>query len=137
VSPTAVDLHAAVWALLDALPTVTAYDADVPTAPPADSRGRVYPYTVLWPSPGGSPFESSLAGPQGLDWMCQVTVAAGDPTWCLQAVEVVRAALVGAQLAPTAGPLVDETPRSRTIMRDPDVTPLRWFVPLLLGCLTA
>ena len=134
---TAAQLHAAVWAALDALPTVTAYDGDVPTKPPADASGRVYPYAVLWPSPGATPGDGPLGCiSPGVDWLEQVTVAAGTPTWCLQAVDVVRAALVGLQLAPDVSPLVDETPRSRLLSRDDDTTPPRWYVPLQFGCVT-
>lgn len=134
---TAAELHAAVWAALDALTTVTAYDGDVPTKPPADTSGRVYPYAVLWPSPGGSPAESAAAGNTGLDWTCQVTVAAGTTAWLLKAVDVVRAAVVGLVVSDGDGPITDETPRSMTVQRDEDVTPPRMFVPLLFGALTA
>ncbi len=132
------DLHAAVWAALDALTTVTAYDGDVPASPPAGEDGRVYPYAVLWPSPGADPTETPLGClPTELDWVAQVTVAAGTPTWCLQATQVVRDALKGLVLAPGASRLTDETPRSRTVMRDTDTNPPRWFVPLLFGCVTS
>lgn len=139
---TPADLHAAVLAALDALPTVAAYDGAVPVAlthpAHADSTGRVYPYAVVWPSPGGEHDERGLCGPlTGMRWTVQVTVAAGTPTWCLQAVTVVRAALVGLQLVDaTVSPLVDETPRSRLVTRDDDTTPPRWFVPLQFGCVT-
>lgn len=131
---TAADLHAAVWAILDALPTVNAFDGDVPSAPPADGTGRVLPYAVLWPGPGGDPADASLRGGGALTWDAQVTVAAGDIRWLLQAVDVVRAALADAWTAPGASPLRDVTPASRTVMRDTDVTPLRYFVPLLFRC---
>ncbi len=131
-------LHLAAFAVVDALTTVTAYYGDVPAHPPADASGRVYPYCVLWSGPGGAPAETAVHDTStGLDWAVQVTVAAGDVTWCLQAVTVVRAALAGLVLVPGAGPLVDETPRSQPVMRDPDVAPPRWFVPLFFGCLTA
>ena len=117
---------------------VTVYDGDVPAAPPADGSGRVYPYCVVWPSPGGTPSETAVHDTSGaLDWYAQITVAAGDPTWCMQAVTVVRGATFTGPLVEGDGPLVDETPRSVTVTRDPDVTPRRWFVPLFAGCLTA
>lgn len=132
---TPAELHAAVRTILEALPTVQAFDGDVPAAPPADEAGRVYPYAVLWPAPGGDRFEPALSGPRGgLVWVAQVTVAAGDPTWCLQATGTVRAALDGVWLDDTASPLTDDTPSSRTIARDPDVKPPRWFVPLRFTC---
>lgn len=131
------DLAAALEALLEALPTVEAYTGGVPDKPPAEATtGRVYPYAVLWAGAGGSPFEAAVAGPGGLDWEAQVTVAAGDPTWCLQAITAVRAAVTGQVLVPGAGPLVDLTPKSLTVQRDEDPTPVRWFLPLIFGCLT-
>lgn len=143
------DLHTAlVSRLRSALAgRVTVYDGDVPglkpdgtpnDPPQADGQGRVFPYCVVWSSPGAAPAEAAVHDVStGLDWAEQVTVAAGDPGWCLQAVPLVRAAAVGAVLVPDAGPLIDETPRSRGVLRDPDAGPPRWFVPLQFGCLTA
>lgn len=127
-------LHPATFALLDAT-TVTAFDGDVPTRPPADAAGRVYPYAVQWPSPGAAAAEQAVTRATGTEWWCSITVAAGDIGWLLQAVRVVRAALDGATIAPGTT-LVDVTPAARTIQRDPDVTPARWYVPLAFHTLT-
>lgn len=133
---TAAELHAVTLALLAAIPTVTGYDADVPSTPPAETTtGRVYPYAVLWPSPGGEGPEPSVADLAGLDWTCQVTVAAGDVGWCLQAVGLVRTALDRAVLAPGVV-LRDETSPLQKVRRDPDVSPPRWYVPLEFRALT-
>lgn len=133
---TAADLHAATLAVLEDT-TVTVYDGAVPHHPPADATGRVFPYAVLWPSPGATPGDGPLGCTSpGIDWLAQVTVAAGDPTWCLKAADVVRTALRGRQLARDVSPLTDETPRSRVLSRDDDTTPPRWFVPLHFGCVT-
>jgi len=129
------DLHVAAFAILDALPTVTAFDGDVPPNPPADKvSGRVYPYAVLWPGPGGDPVDADLVTGGALTWVAQITVAAGDLTWCMQAVDVVRAALRDVWLLDAASPLRDETPASRVVMRDTDPTPPRWYFPLLFRC---
>lgn len=128
-------LHAAVRSLLEALPSITTYDGDVPAAPPADAEGCVYPYAVVWPSPGAHAPEASVDGATGTEWTCAVTVAAGDVGWCLTAVAVVRAALDGALLAPGVT-LTDVTPAARTLRRDPDVAPRRFYVPLDLRALT-
>ncbi|WP_147356272.1 hypothetical protein [Cellulomonas rhizosphaerae] len=120
------------------MPTVTGYDATVPTNIPTSTDGRALPYAVAWPSPGGAAEESAVHDTSGaLDWTEQVTVAAGDVIWCLKAVHTVRATLAGRVLVANAGPLVDETPRSVTLQRDTDVSPPRWFVPLFFACLTA
>jgi hypothetical protein len=131
---TPADLHAAVLTILDALPTVTAFDGDVPPNPPADASGRVYPYAVLWPSPGGDPTDADLVTGGALAWEGTVTVAAGDVGWCLAAIDVVRGALRDRWVLDTASPLRDVTPASRTVTRDPDVRPPRWYVPLLYRC---
>ncbi len=132
------DLHAALLDRLAAIPNVTVYDADVPEAPPADpDDGRVYPYAVAWGSGGFTPDQArALDGDAygGLDWTARVTVAAGDPGWCLQAVHRVRAVLDGHVLTATAGPLIEE-PGDPGLLRDPDTTPVRWYVPLVFRCL--
>lgn len=129
-------LHAAVVTALQSIGStrLNVFDADVPTKPAALADGRVLPYAVVWPSAGGAPAEASIAGGTGLDWACQVTVAAGDVSWCLGAIGLVRAALSGAVLA-TGVTLIDETPRSLIVRRDPDVTPSRWFLPMQFGAL--
>jgi len=128
-------IAAAVLARLKTITTIGIYDADVPTAPPADSQGRVWPYAVLWTGVGAAPLDQGLTTSAALDWACQVTVAAGDPALVLPAATKVRQTLAG--FSPIAGAtLSDETPRSLLMQRDDDVTPARWFLPLLFGCLT-
>lgn len=128
------ELHAATLALIKTIPGMTVFDGDVPTTLLRDGAGRVYPYVVLWPSAGYRPNEiaDDLAGtPDGtLEWPFQVTVASGDVMWTLGAVRVVRAKLAGAWLTPRTGRL-REDPGAPNIARDPDVTPARFFVPLL------
>jgi hypothetical protein len=132
---TPAELHAAVFERLEALPTVAAFDGDVPPNPPADrATGLVYPYAVLWPGPGGDTTDADLVTSGALTWDAQITVAAGDVAWCLGAVNVVRFALRDQWVLDTASPLRDVTPASRTVMRDPDPAPPRWFVPLLFRC---
>lgn len=128
-------LHAATMTLLRGIGTVAAFDADVPPHPPADPTGRVYPYAVLWPGAGAHPIETAITGSVGTDWLSTVTVAAGDVGWCLDAVALVRSVLDGAALAPGVT-LSDVTSRARTLQRDPDITPTRWYVPLLFTALT-
>lgn len=131
---TAETLHAATLARLRAVPNLTVYDSAVPTTVPADAAGRSYPYAVLWPSAGYRPNEiaDDLAGTpdETLDWLTQVTVAAGDVTWVLQAATRVRRALAGAFLTPQTGRLREE-PGAPPVSVDPDVKPARFFVPLL------
>lgn len=132
-------LHAALVAVLDALPTVTAYDGQVASAPPADAlTGKVYPYAVAWGAAGWTTDEGrTLDGDAdgALEWPAPVTVAAGDVGWLLGAVDLVRAALEGRVLVPGAGPL-REDPGTPSAQKSPDIAPARWFVPLIFRCQT-
>lgn len=128
-------LHRATLAHLRLLTTMPTHNGDVPGAPRADGAGRVYPYAVLWPSPGADALEQSVTRETGTEWWCSITVAAGDVDWLMDAVDLVRAHVDGFLVAPGAT-LVDVTPAARTIQRDPDVKPARWYVPLAFRTLT-
>lgn len=129
-----VDLHAVVLAALEAIPHVAAHDGRVPKDLPADSDGRVFPYAVLWGSPGHTPVEArNLEGDAdgALEWPVQVTVAAGDITWCLAACAEVRAALDGLRFH---GGVLHEEP-GPGVRSDDDATPPRFYAPLLFRSL--
>jgi len=131
-------LHALVLDRLAGLPTVAVYDSEVGRLPDGgrqkpktDADGRVYPYAVLWPSPGwvpgaGRDLEHDAGG--SLVWDARVTVASGSPTWTLNAVPLVRARLdnwpilAGNRLAALEG--------TTDVAPDRDTSPPRWFVPL-------
>ncbi|MEV7962410.1 hypothetical protein [Oerskovia paurometabola] len=134
----AVALHAAVVAVLSEVRSVTWYDDGVvPANPKADTAGRVYPYAVLYPGVGHRPAEAvavdAQPGPE-LAWRTQVTVAAGTRTWCMQAAQLTRARLDHCEIAP--GVTLVEVPTGLLVQKDPDVSPLRWFVPLYFRALT-
>lgn len=130
-------LHTALLDLLRGMPTVSVYEGDVPTSPPADAAGRVYPYVVLWPTAGHPPLERPLAGDSGtaLEWAPQLTVAAGTTGWLLAAVKVVRDTVEGAALTPWSVLREDPTV-TVTVQKDPDTSPVRWFLPLFFHTLT-
>lgn len=129
------ELHAALVARLRTIRTVTVYDTDVPTAPPADAQGRVYPYVVAWPA-AGDPYlaERTVTVESGRQWIETVTVAAGNPAWVLPAVGLLRKALQMFELAP--GVHADEEPTGQSVDKDPDVTPTRWYLPTQWRALT-
>lgn len=126
-------LHAAVIARLQAagIADFEVYDADVPSAPPADGAGRAYPYAVAWGAPGWTPNEArTLDGDAhgALQWPEPVTVAAGSPGWCLAAAQAVRDALDGFHI--DGAGFLREQPGTPNMQRDPDTTPPRWYVPM-------
>jgi hypothetical protein len=131
-------LHATTATQLRTIDSVTVFEGQVPSAPPADAgTGRVYPYVVLWGAPGFTPEEArNLEGDAdgGLEWPVQVTVAAGDLTWCLGAVGLVRAALDGFRVP--GGRLAEEL-GGPGVQVDEDTRPVRFYVPLFFRSLTA
>lgn len=127
-------LHEALFTLLDGIANITAYDGKVPDNPPVDDSGAVLPYVVLWGSAGFYPDAEAgnLTGvPTGdLDWPVQVTVAAGMATWCIDAAGTVRAAVLGVRLITGAAPLKEEA-GAPPIQFDGVTKPGRFFLPLL------
>lgn len=123
---------------LKTIETVTTYEGEVASSPPAQpGSGRVYPYVVAWPSAGHTPEEQerALTGHDGaLDWPVQLTVAAGEVEWCLDAADLVRARLENHELLP--GITLQEDPSGPPIQPDRDAHPVRFYVPLLFRALT-
>lgn len=124
------DLQAAVKAQLEAaVPTIDVHEGQVPDNPAADGSGKVLPYAVIWGSAGWVPAEarSVTADADGaLTWPCPITVAAGDPIWCLRAAHAVRTALDGFRID---GDVLYEQPGTPPMTRDKDPVPPRWYVP--------
>jgi hypothetical protein len=137
---TPTELHDALLILLRTIGTVTVFDGDVPDKPTADTSGRVYPYVVVWATPGYYPSDDAdtvCAQPGGeLTWPVQLTVAAGTPAWCLEAAGTVRAKIAGALLVPAAGPLREDN-SAVPVVKDTGTAPPRWYVPLLYRTQTA
>lgn len=128
----ALDLHDAVWPLLNGVAGLTAYDGEVPNDPPIDALGRVEAYAVLYAG-AGRLYASSLTGTQvSLDAGFQVTCAGGDPTVALWCVGKVRTALVGH--AVTIGGVTRyvwaREEDAGPIRRDDAKTPPRFYLPL-------
>jgi len=123
-------LYAAVVARLKAqVPTVDVHEAQVPDAPTADGSGRVLPYAVVWGSAGWTADQArsiTLDADGALTWPCPITVAAGDPIWCLRAAHAVRTALDGFRID---GDVLYEQAGTPPMTRDADPTPPRWYVP--------
>ncbi|MFZ1361347.1 MAG: hypothetical protein WAS05_00220 [Candidatus Nanopelagicales bacterium] len=118
---------------LRTLRTLTIYDGDVDDNPPDDRQGRVYPYAVMWPSPGTPALETITAQagePITLDWDFQITCVGGTRRWCQQSVVLVRSVLTNLNLGDGAGILREQVNKDLPILKDKDVTPIRYFYPL-------
>lgn len=126
---------------LPSLKLSVVYRGEVDSKPPVidDGSGRVQPYAVVWPS-AGTPARDGreLADTySNLDWLVQVTVAAGRQEDALAALDRVWDRLVGwapelegvacSPLEPQLG--YDPGP----MRRDDDKTPPRHYTPLLLA----
>lgn len=107
-------------------------------APPLDDDGTVHAYAVLYESPGRRTGSRLGSLRDRLEWSFQVTCAAGDVERCLWAIDKVTRTLTGQQLevpGRTGKPRIveDETNWTRYVTEEPDVTPSRFFVPLLFN----
>lgn len=102
-----------------------------------DGSGRVKPYAVVWPSPGTPSLDADDAADTitSLDWLVQVTVAAGRQEDALAAVDRVDVRLLG------WAPVIDGIACSRlrpptgydpgSMRLDVDKNPPRHYLPLL------
>ncbi len=130
-------LHQAVLdRLRAAAPALAVYDSTVPDNLPSDGSGAVYPYVVVWDSPGSFPASDaeSLGSTDddrdGVLWTCRATVAAGRVDWLRSATRAARGALLGFRISRLASRLSDEG-TDPVVAKDPDVTPVRYYVPLV------
>lgn len=120
-----------VWDLIDAIPAVNTYDAEVPGAPPTDEDGRVHAYAVYYPGPGVLRALDMGATPTDLEWTFQVNCVGGDRTRALWCVGRVRAALTGTWLTVNGQEVqLHETTDPGPVHRDDKVTPPRFWLPL-------
>jgi hypothetical protein len=135
------DLHNAVLTALagpGGFPPADVHDGKVTDPSLIAGTNRVQPYALVWTAPGDNA-ELPLAGPDGgEEASLYVTVAADTPTKTLDAVNRARRTLDGAWLSLSGHQvgirwLTGYRPPPPT--RDPDVTPDRWFVPLIFTAL--
>lgn len=109
--------------------------------PPLDEDGTVHAYAVLYESPGRRSGSRLGSTRDRVDSTFQVTCAAGDTNRCLAAVDKVTTALTGHQLeipGRSRKPRIveDEANAFLSIVEDTDVTPSRFYVPLLFNLRT-
>lgn len=123
----------AVLALLNAIPDMAGYDAEVHPTPPLDPDGRVHPYWVFY-SGGGMPVSSSLCGTSNdLVWPFTVVVVGGDQGRVLWGRDRVVAALVDVEPA-VVGRVSGRVRLDYEVgppRRVDDVQPPRFGMPLL------
>lgn len=136
-------LTGAVKVRLDGVADLTVYRGEVPAKPPViqtddedDDSLRVAPYAVLYPSPGTpSPAGQEYAETYtSLDWLIQVTVAAGYSEDAEAAVDRVDNQLLG--WAPTIASIACDALRPPLgfdpgpMRRSDEVEPPRFYLPL-------
>lgn len=122
-----------VWDQLQTLTAVNLFDGEVPGSPPLDPDGRVHAYAVFYPGIGRGYSNRGGGTAHSLNWGCQVTCVGGDRTRALWCVDQVRGVLDGLRVT-VAGRnalLVDVTPEETPLRRDPDISPPRFYLPLL------
>lgn len=128
---TALAVHDAVWAVLDAVTNVNTYDGEVPKTPPLDPDGRVHAYAVLYATPGNL-HTTNLTGVQSaLLGGFQVTCVGGNPTralWCVDKVRTAMATTV--TIDGRAYPIRAREEDPGSVRRDDDVSPPRHWVPV-------
>lgn len=127
----ALSLHDAVWAKLDAITDINAYDGEVPKTPPLDPDQRVHAYAVLYISLGNV-FATALSGTQGaLLGAGQVSCVGGDPTRALWCVGKVRAGLATTvTLDGKSYPIRLREEDPGPLRRDDNVSPPRHWGPV-------
>lgn len=138
-------LSDAVMGLLNAHPTLTAYDTIVEPAPPVDEGGVVMGYAVFYPGAGDAGVTGERDGnlaaiPGKLLWTFQVTCAGGDRGYASWVVDAVRGLIDGRTLT-VAGTNVGrmQPPLGYTppMLQNPSVQPPRVSVPLQYQVLAA
>ena len=126
-----------VWAALDAITNINTFRGKVDN-PPLDPDGTVHAYAVLYESPGRRTGSRLGSTRDRLDAGFQVTCVGGDTVRCLWCIDKVVTALTGTLLTipGRANPrriVEDESNASRYVIPDEDVSPARFFVPLLFN----
>lgn len=133
VAPAVRPHHAAVLALLQAIPSFKVFDGEVAPEPDKDADQRVHPYAVLYSDPGKA-WATGLCGTSdALAWTFAVICVGGDQNRALWAVDKVRAALVDVELT-VAGRSVHRVRQeleTAPVRRDDSIRPARFYVPLL------
>jgi len=120
---TALALSDEVWAILDAVTDVNAFDGQVDN-PPLDPDGAVHVYAVFYPHPGNAYSRLLDTGPESFGWGFQVTCVGGDRVRALWCVGKVRTALTGVRVG---GVVVREVGDPGPLRRDDKVSPVRFF----------
>lgn len=105
-------------------------------APPLDPDGAVHAYAVLYDAPGRRSGSRVGSTRDRFDGLFQVTAVGGDNNRCLWCVDQVTTRLTGQLLtvpgrSKKARLVEDESNATRSVIEDSDVTPYRYYVPLL------
>lgn len=120
-----------VYAALQSLPGITAYDGYVPEDLPEDANHYILPYVVLWAGAGGEIPERDLSArvdTAGLRWEVQTTAVGADPGICADVARAVYLRLANLELGTHY--LLPDPDRVQTVpVLDPTETPVRFMLP--------
>lgn len=108
------------------------------TNPPLDPDGTVHAYAVLYESPGRRSGSRLGSTRDRLDAGFQVTCVGGDTTRCLWCIDKITTTLTGLAITVPGRTqprriVEDASNASRYVIADEDVSPARFFVPLLFN----
>lgn len=121
-----------VYAALQSLPGITAYDGYVPKKLPEDENHFILPYVVLWAGAGGEIPERDLSGRvdiAGLRWDIQTTAVGATPGVAADVGRAVYLRLSNMELG-THCLLPNPDGFSQSVpMLDPTETPVRFMLP--------
>lgn len=107
-----------------------------------EGDAAIQPYAVVWSAPGDQPYRALDGWDGGGEHRIYVTVAASTPTICLDTADRARRLLDGATITVPGsdGPHVIDLQWLTAYYppppaKDTDVSPHRWFIPLIFTAL--
>jgi hypothetical protein len=129
-APTTPEILAHLDAVQTALGTITGLTVYVGGAPEASGWVRPDRYAVLYPEPGMAVRESLANDRTDFETVVQVTCVGSDPERALWVADKARQALAGSLVVEGRSCWPPEDLGGPPLVRDDDVTPPVWFVPV-------
>lgn len=134
-----VALAEAVTTALGTVTGISVFDGNVPNKVPETADGYILPYAVLWAGNGDNPDEVPADGKQATDvliWDFQVTVVASNPAAVRAVMHSVRLALINLPVGTGRIRMNPDGFSRQAPIQIPEVTPVRFMLPLQLRLIT-